>query len=143
MTRQEAFNICWQRFVVDQKPKCETPQLVCMYSHKGNCCAVGALLSPELRKHLEGQLFPVTDMAIELDATPHLAEYQAIETGCTMNFLESLQIAHDQVVTCQTTLDRMEPEDKPQSVQFMKALSRVACKYGLTCGPCFEPTLTT
>lgn len=132
MTRQEALNLNWNHFVVNQKPKCEDrASNTCQYSHQGNCCAVGVLLSPSLRQHLAGQLFPVEEMRAELEGTEHLAEYQALEAALGLDFLEYLQMCHDSVITNPDTLALRSPELNPQPVQFQKALWMVIGRFGL------------
>lgn len=132
MTRQEAINLNWNHFVVNQKPKCEdTASNTCQYSHQGNCCAVGVLLSPELKRHLVGQLFPVEEMLVELEATEHLAEYRKLEADLGLDFLEYLQMCHDSVITHPDTLALRSPELNPQPVQFQLALQKVINKFHL------------
>lgn len=132
MTRQEALNLNWNHFVVNQKPKCEDlASNTCQYSHQGNCCAVGVLLSPSLRRHLSDKLFPVEEMWAELEGTEHLAEYQRLEADLGLDFLEYLQLCHDSVITNPNTLALRSPDLNPQPVQFQKALQMVISRFGL------------
>jgi len=92
MTNQEAFNIVWQRFIVEKAPfGYDKEKHHCLYRHPDDPsirCAVGACLPDELYSPgMEKK--PFTRL---IQDYPDVAEFFS---GCDIELLAEMQDAHD------------------------------------------------
>lgn len=91
MTIQEAFDRCWNWFVVQGKPRSVNRQGTCrLRGPDGNKCAVGVLISDEDYSDRLDNAGPIQlAMGIYKIQVPSL-------NGLSLDFLADLQTAHDQ-----------------------------------------------
>lgn len=88
ITRQSAFDIVWQKFVVEKSPK-SVSEDSCVYNGLNGCsCAFGVLIPPELRPLLKERM----DASENLE-TPEIAAL--FEDPNDNDFYDELQGAHD------------------------------------------------
>jgi len=130
MNFQEAFDIVWQRFVLEGNAKASSPTLGCIYSplpKEGNYCgcAIGCLLSPEIPAQLDkmgGGTW--TSVQIKLD---DCREYKSLSQLLKSTFEDpnnrfwtELQLCHDSTLLTQNFTE-----------QITESLTALAKKYNL------------
>lgn len=90
ITPQSIFNAAWQRFIVEGRLPCIKDQK-CAYSHNGNNCAVGAVMTEE-------QIQKITEEGLDDNVVDDIIAVYPEWFAGNVNIIPDLQVAlHDKL----------------------------------------------
>lgn len=118
ITPQSIFNAAWQRFIIEGRPPC-IRRHQCAYSHNGNNCAVGAVMTEE-------QIQKITEEGLDKNTVEDIIEKHPEWFAGGTEIITDLQYSlHDKLANVENGGWREDKETREL------AYREIASMYGL------------